>query len=98
MRYFSSCNIVEARLRTDRGSGQSLCCGFIEFDDAESLRKALMLHHSDLKGNKITVELTVGGGGRGENRKQKIQAKNEALNQERHKLAERSKSKPRRQN
>jgi len=41
------------------------------------------MHHTDIKDRKIRVELTAGGGGNSDARKQKIKAKRDKLNQER---------------
>lgn len=65
-------NIKEFRLMTKK-SGESKGCGFIEFGDKASYWKALNLHHSVLAGRKINVEVTCGGGGKGENRVKKLQ-------------------------
>jgi nucleolar protein 6 len=61
---------------------------FLEFDDSSALEKALRLHHSTLLGRKVNVELTAGGGGKGENRMGKIKVKNESLEEERRTRAE----------
>lgn len=65
-------NIKEFRLMTKR-TGESKGCGFIEFGDKASYWKALNLHHSVLAGRKINVEVTCGGGGKGEKRIKKLQ-------------------------
>lgn len=57
--------------------------GFIEFPDSNSLRLALALHHTELDGNVINVELTAGGGGAGEDRKRKLQERNERVDGQR---------------
>ena len=43
------------------------------------------MHHTNLLGRKVNVELTAGGGGRGENRMEKIKVRNEGLDEERRK-------------
>lgn len=65
---------------------QSKGCAFVEFKSSEALRKALKFHHTMLEGRKINVELTAGGGGKSENRQEKIKAKNAGLEKERQKL------------
>ncbi|EST06647.1 RNA recognition motif domain protein [Kalmanozyma brasiliensis GHG001] len=65
---------------------QSKGCAFVEFQTSEALRKALKFHHTLLEGRKINVELTAGGGGKGEARQEKIKAKNAGLEKERAKL------------
>lgn len=49
------------------------------------LQIALRLHHTTLGGRKINVEFTSIGGGKSENRKDKLKRKNEAL--AKHKMA-----------
>jgi len=56
---------------------------FIEFSSSQSLQHALHLHHSQLDGRKINVELTAGGGGSGEKRRNALKARNESLEGER---------------
>jgi nucleolar protein 6 len=58
---------------------------FAEFagtDATKKLNVALRLHHSMLKTRKINVELTAGGGGNSENRRNKLRLKNDKLRQE----------------
>ena len=68
--------LIDVRMATDRETGRFKGTCFVEYDNSESHGKALGLHHSLLTGRKINVELTVGGGGRGANRLEKLQAKN----------------------
>lgn len=63
-------------------------CAFVEFSNAASLQKALRFHHTTFRGRQINVELTAGGGGKSERRKEKIKAKNAGLDKERQKLFE----------
>lgn len=65
---------------------QSKGCAFVEFKTSAALLKALKFHHTLLEGRKINVELTAGGGGKGEARQEKIKAKNAGLDKERQKL------------
>ncbi|CAO1616592.1 unnamed protein product [Jaminaea pallidilutea] len=65
---------------------QSRGCGFVEFQTAQGLQKALGLHHMLFGGRQINVELTAGGGGNSEARSAKIKEKNKTLNEERKKL------------
>ncbi|ETS63959.1 hypothetical protein PaG_02291 [Moesziomyces aphidis] len=65
---------------------QSKGCAFVEFKSSDALRKALNFHHTMLEGRKINVELTAGGGGKSENRQNKIKEKNAGLEKERQKL------------
>ncbi|KAI8055235.1 hypothetical protein BDF22DRAFT_774719 [Syncephalis plumigaleata] len=80
----SAGGIADIRLLTEKGTNAPRGCGFVEFDNANSLKVALGLHESKLKGRKISVELTVGGGGKSENRANRLRNKNEKLrNQQR---------------
>lgn len=63
-------------------------CAFVEFTNGMSLQKALRFHHTMFHGRQINVELTAGGGGKSQQRKEKIKAKNESLEKERRKLHE----------
>ena len=56
---------------------------FLEFVDKKALQKALRLHHSELEGRKINVELTAGGGGKSEHRVKKLQERNKGLHEQR---------------
>ncbi|RKP06414.1 hypothetical protein THASP1DRAFT_31765 [Thamnocephalis sphaerospora] len=82
---------VDVRMLTDKVTGESRGCGFLEFGDADSLGRALNLHASRFKGKKITVELTVGGGGKSNQRQQRIREKNEKLQEERRRQEKRKK-------
>jgi nucleolar protein 6 len=64
---------------------------FLEFDSAPALEKALRCHHTLLLKRKINVELTAGGGGKSENRMEKIKKRNEGLEVERKKRMEEAK-------
>jgi len=54
-------------------------CAFLEFSKASGLQNALRLHHSELDGRKINVELSAGGGGKNEARVKKLKEKNAKL-------------------
>ncbi|OCF33437.1 nucleolar protein 6 [Kwoniella heveanensis BCC8398] len=64
---------------------------FLELPTSTSMQAALKLHHSNLKGRTINVELTAGGGGAGESRKRKIEERNKRVGDQREKRAEREK-------
>jgi len=64
-------------------SSQSKGCAFIEFISTSALQSALKLHHTQLGGRKINVELTVGGGSNGPNRLAKIEGLRSRLDEER---------------
>ena len=54
-------------------------CAFLEFSTRSSLQQALKLHHSELDGRSINVELTAGGGGKSEHRLAKVKQRNTEL-------------------
>lgn len=54
-------------------------CAFLEFTKASGLQNALRLHHSELDGRQINVELSAGGGGKSETRLKKLKEKNAKL-------------------
>ncbi|GAA5892245.1 hypothetical protein JCM5296_003216 [Sporobolomyces johnsonii] len=62
-------------------------CAFLQFASPSSLQSALRLHHSTLLSRKINVELTAGGGGNSEARRQKISEQRAKLEREREKAA-----------
>lgn len=64
---------------------------FVEFPNSTLLQQALKLHHTDLDGRRINVELTAGGGGSGQVRKEKIEARQGRLGEQREKRAEKEK-------
>ncbi|KAK6522107.1 hypothetical protein TWF281_002674 [Arthrobotrys megalospora] len=75
---------------------EQICKGyaFVEFPDAGRMKSCLNLfHHSEFEGRKINVELTAGGGGKSNDRKERVRAKNESLNEERKKRYEEEKKK-----
>ncbi|XP_020611495.1 uncharacterized RNA-binding protein C365.04c-like isoform X1 [Orbicella faveolata] len=73
-------NIKEFRLMTKK-TGESKGCGFLEFDNKASYWKALNLHHSVMAGRKINVEITCGGGGKGEKREKKLRERKSKFRQ-----------------
>jgi nucleolar protein 6 len=60
----------------------------VEFTNANLLQQALKLHHTDLDGRRINVELTVGGGGSGSARKEKLDEKKGRMTEQRDRKAE----------
>eukprot|EP00051_Salpingoeca_urceolata_P005805 m.77538 g.77538 ORF g.77538 m.77538 type:complete len:159 (-) comp14550_c0_seq4:24-500(-) len=79
-KHFRTCaGLLSVRLLTKKGTNKPRGCAFVEFDNRPGHSKALLLHHSTLGGRKINVEATVGGGGKGSNRQEKIKQKNEAI-------------------
>ncbi|KAF8167701.1 hypothetical protein B0H34DRAFT_792396 [Crassisporium funariophilum] len=58
-------------------------CAFLEFTHRNALQQGLKLHQSDLEGRMINVELTAGGGGKGDSRLAKVRERNKALLEQR---------------
>ncbi|KDQ17783.1 hypothetical protein BOTBODRAFT_172204 [Botryobasidium botryosum FD-172 SS1] len=93
--HFSPCpSPPTVRLLTSRSKGptgatteKTKGCAFLEFSEGKSLQAALKLHHSELEGRRINVELTAGGGGKGEKRKDKLRKRNHTLEEERKRRA-----------
>jgi nucleolar protein 6 len=73
------------RMPTKKGTNAPQGFAFVEFETVPDIEKALRCHHTIFMGRKINVELTAGGGGRGENRMAKIKMRNETLTEERRK-------------
>ena len=71
--------IVEFRLLTHKDSGNSKGCGFLELNSDKVMQNALKFHRSRLQGKHINVEVTCGGGGKSEGRRNKILEKNRKL-------------------
>lgn len=69
--------------KTAQPSSKSKGYAFLEFNDKKALQQALRLHHSELEGRKINVELTAGGGGKSEHRVKKLQERNKDLHEQR---------------
>lgn len=90
--HFSSCpdppsvRLLAPKPRPGATTSRSKGCAFIEFPTSRSLQAALRLHHSDLDDRTINVELTSGGGGSGEKRKEVLRSRNKALEEERDKV------------
>ncbi|PFH54852.1 hypothetical protein AMATHDRAFT_378 [Amanita thiersii Skay4041] len=90
--HFSSCDPPPViRLLTPKpnanakSSTKSKGCAFLEFTHRGALQQALKLHQSKLDGRLINVELTAGGGGKGEVRLKKLQNRNKDLHGQRKK-------------
>ncbi|KAK2461596.1 hypothetical protein APHAL10511_006059 [Amanita phalloides] len=89
--HFSSCDPPpDVRLLTPKSaagkrSTKSKGCAFVEFTSRKGLQQALKLHQSKLDGRMINVELTAGGGGKGEARLKKLQGRNKTLHSQRQK-------------
>ena len=68
---------------TSKPNAKSKGFAFLEFDNKSALQQALKLHHSQLEGRNINVELTAGGGGKGESRLAKLKTRNKELHDQR---------------
>ncbi|KAH7885976.1 hypothetical protein F5I97DRAFT_1876774 [Phlebopus sp. FC_14] len=96
--HFSACNpppsvrLLTPRSSTAQGPAKAIVkskgCAFLEFKDRIALQRGLKLHHSQLDGRRINVELTAGGGGKGEVRFQKLRERNKELEGQRRKRQE----------
>ena len=75
--------IADLRLLTDRESGMSKGYAFAEFINAKVMQNALKFHRSKLGGRTLNVEVTCGGGGKGDKRKQKIRERNRTMRRKR---------------
>ena len=71
--------ISELRLLTEKESGKSKGCAFAEFNGNKAMQDALKFHRSKLQGRTINVEVTCGGGGKGNERLKKIRERNRTL-------------------
>lgn len=69
--------------KTTQLTSKSKGYAFLQFTDKKPLQQALRLHHSELEGRKINVELTAGGGGKSEHRVKKLQERNKGLHEQR---------------
>jgi RNA recognition motif-containing protein len=70
-------------LKATQPTSKSKGYAFLEFTEKKGLQAALKLHHSELEGRKINVELTAGGGGKSEGRLNKVKERNKALHEQR---------------
>ncbi|CAE6504255.1 unnamed protein product [Rhizoctonia solani] len=74
-------------------AAKSKGCAFLEFTSHSAMQIAIRKHHSELAGRRINVELTAGGGGNSNQRKEKLRTRNQTLNEQRKRGAERRSSK-----
>ncbi|OTA56846.1 hypothetical protein K449DRAFT_387226 [Hypoxylon sp. EC38] len=97
--HFSSVHPTSVRLLHNPQTKKSRGIAFVEFGRYDHMKACLKtLHHSTftcpsangkgIEERKINVELTAGGGGNTEHRKEKIKAKNAKLNEERARRAQ----------
>ncbi|KAM3433089.1 hypothetical protein MY4824_006144 [Beauveria thailandica] len=99
--HFASLSPIAVRCLTQKGGDPSHTCkgiAFVEFANATTQRTCLdRFHHSEFDdghspARKINVELTAGGGGKSENRTEKIREKNRKLDDNRAKRIEKEKA------
>ncbi|KAH7930511.1 hypothetical protein BV22DRAFT_54083 [Leucogyrophana mollusca] len=72
-------------------------CAFLEFKHRNALQQGLKLHHSQLDGRQVNVELTAGGGGKSEARIGKVKERNKELEAQRRKRSEKLEKQPNRE-
>ncbi|KAG8697136.1 hypothetical protein FRC09_008043 [Ceratobasidium sp. 395] len=70
-------------------AAKSKGCAFLEFSSHSVMQLAIRKHHTELAGRRINVELTAGGGGNSDQRKEKLRARNRTLDEQRKKSADR---------
>ncbi|RIB03224.1 hypothetical protein C2G38_2225735 [Gigaspora rosea] len=87
-KHFESAGVpISIRLITDKNTKKQKGFAFIEFDNSQSMKKALIFHHTIFKNRQIRVELTAGGGGnKSEIRRKKLEQKKKKLEDERRKI------------
>ncbi|KAF0389335.1 RNA-binding domain-containing protein [Gigaspora margarita] len=87
-KHFESAGVpISIRLITDKNTKKQKGFAFIEFDNSQSMKKALIFHHTIFKNRQIRVELTAGGGGnKSEIRRKKLEQKKKKLEDERRKF------------
>ncbi|GMK53845.1 hypothetical protein CspeluHIS016_0104310 [Cutaneotrichosporon spelunceum] len=83
------------RLLTEKATGRappkSRGIAFLELGTSAELQTCLRLHHSQLAGRRVNVELTAGGGGKSDARKAKLAERNKRVGGQRERRAEREK-------
>jgi nucleolar protein 6 len=71
--------IAEFRLLSHKDTGKSRGCGFMEFCSEKDMQNALKFHRSRMQKKRINIEVTCGGGGKSDKRREKIAEKNRTL-------------------
>ncbi|KAK0466414.1 uncharacterized protein EV420DRAFT_1626832 [Desarmillaria tabescens] len=79
----TECSFTYTKTTPGKTTTKSKGCAFLEFTHRNALQQALKLHQSQLDGRLINVELTAGGGGKGETRIQKVKDRNRELHGQR---------------
>ena len=96
-KHFASITPASVRHLTDPRTKKSKGYAFLEFNNYDRMKTCLKLYHHSVfdtgiggeKGKRrINVELTAGGGGKSEGRKEKLKVKNERLEDQRKRRAE----------
>lgn len=95
-KHFAALAPSAVRHRTDPKTGKSKGFAFVEFAHFDRMKTCLeKFHHSEFdsgvpgdKARRINVELTAGGGGKGDVRSQKLKGKNERLEAQRKRKTE----------
>lgn len=75
--------LITPKIIASKPTTKSKGCAFLEFSEKGGLQQALRLHHSQLEGRMINVELTAGGGGKSEGRLAKLKERNKELYEQR---------------
>ncbi|KAG8734576.1 hypothetical protein FRC10_011650, partial [Ceratobasidium sp. 414] len=75
--------------QTAAQAAKSKGCAFLEFSSHGAMQLAIRKHHTELVGRRINVELTAGGGGNSDQRKEKLRLRNRTLDEQRKKGADR---------
>ncbi|KAJ1862341.1 hypothetical protein LPJ78_004771 [Coemansia sp. RSA 989] len=83
--FMKEANPVSVRLMTDKVTGKSRGFAFVELGTSTDMKRALDYHHRLLGTKSINVELTAGGGGNSESRKNKLEVRRKDLEKERSK-------------
>jgi RNA recognition motif. len=69
---------VEIRMNfEENGKFKGFC--FVECSDNEQFQKLIKMHHLKVKGRKVNIELSAGGGGNSKSRKNRIKEKNQKI-------------------
>ncbi|KAJ7596587.1 hypothetical protein C8J56DRAFT_1105695 [Mycena floridula] len=83
--HFSKCDpppsvrLLTPKVTSSKPNNKSKGCAFLEFSHPNALQQGLKLHQSQLDGRMVNVELTAGGGGKGQARTVKITQRNKGL-------------------
>ncbi|XP_033116924.1 uncharacterized RNA-binding protein C365.04c-like [Anneissia japonica] len=85
-KHFLPAGTVKAvRLVTDVKTNKSRGFAYVEFNTSGDFMNALSLHHTELNGRKINVEMTMPGKGTSQMRKERLKWKNKSMDRFRRK-------------